>query len=253
MSEKHSSQQRFQFDFNWKITLFVVFLFPVLLLLGFWQLDRADEKRVLESNWLQNQALPVLELEKLQDQHLRAPYFRRIRISGEFLTEKYWLRENQIHNGKLGYQVIMLFKTQAEQLIAVDRGWVEGSPLRDFVPQIATPRGMLSISGSLTVPSDSKLVREAEVSAKSWPHKILEIDLDVMASQIKQEVQPKLLLLDADSRGALLVNWRPINMSPEKHVGYAVQWFALALALIVLYIFASTNLGDIIKQRRVSE
>ena len=239
---------KFRFDFNWKLTVFVIFLFPVLLRLGFWQLDRASEKRDLESRWLEQQAQPVLDVFKLNEKSDKEA-FRRVRVTGRFLLEKYWLQENQVNNGSLGYQVVMLFKTQSNQYLAVDRGWVSGSPLRDFIPEINTPEKEISLSGMLVIPSDSKLIRESEISVKRWPHKILEIDLDVMASQYGKRIFHKLLRLDADSQGALVVNWKPINMAPEKHLGYAFQWFALSFALVVLYVFASSNVAEYFRKR----
>ena len=98
--------------------------------------------------------------------------YRRYRMTGQFLPEQYWLQENQVYQGDLGYQVIMLFQLTNEenqQILAVDRGWVQGSPLRDFVPEVSTPEGEITISGTLVIPSDSKLVREAETSVKGWP------------------------------------------------------------------------------------
>ena len=176
--------------------------------------------------------------------------YRRVQIKGRFKPEKYWLKENQVLNGQLGYHVIMPFESVEGELVAVDRGWVAGSPFRDFVPEIETPEREITISGSLIDPSDSKLIREADVSAKTWPHKVLEVDLPVFSAQIQQHLYVKLLRLEADSPSAFDVYWRPINMSPAKHVGYAVQWFLLAAVLIILYIFASTNIAEYFKKKK---
>ena len=37
-----------QFDFEWRTSLAVALLLPLLLALGFWQLDRSEEKRGLQ-------------------------------------------------------------------------------------------------------------------------------------------------------------------------------------------------------------
>ena len=237
-----SMTRRLEFYFNWKLTLFVIFLFPILLYLGFWQLDRAAEKAALQEKWLVEQSKAPELFEHLGDDIAKDQNFRRVRVEGVYLSDQFWLKENQILDGKIGYQVIMLLKLTSGQLLAVDRGWVEGSPLREFVPHVPTPSAAVMVSGTLVIPSDSKLIREAEVSAKTWPHKILEVDLKVMASQVDKSLFPKLLKLDPDSASALDINWKPINMSSAKHIGYAVQWFVMAIVLIVLFVFASTNL-----------
>ncbi|VUD64138.1 hypothetical protein TDB9533_03253 [Thalassocella blandensis] len=236
-----------RFEFNWKLTLFSVLLLPILIFLGTWQLDRADQKRAIQAQWEREQSLPPQVFQAID---VEQRDFRRVTMRGEFQTEKYWLKENQMLNGQLGFHVIMPFKLdEGDTVVAVDRGWVEGSPLREFVPKVITPEGSIEISGALVLPSDSMLVREADVSAKTWPHKILEVDLPVLSSQIKQKLYPLLLRIDADSTGALTVYWRPINVSPAKHIGYAVQWFLMALALVILYLYASTNIMQIIGKR----
>ncbi len=238
------SKVRLQYEFNWKLTLFSILLFPILVSLGTWQLQRADEKEALLADWEEQQSLPPVPFNSEAKKQLR-----RVTVRGEYLPEKYWLKENQMLNGSLGYHVIMPFRVEeTETVLAVDRGWVEGSPLRDFVPKIDTPEGIVEISGTLITPSDSKLIREADVRAKTWPHKILEEDLPVLGNQINQKLYPELLRIDPESRGALTVYWRPINISSAKHTGYAVQWYAMAIALFILYVFASTNLAAVLKK-----
>ncbi|MFT5083683.1 MAG: surfeit locus 1 family protein [Lentisphaeria bacterium] len=237
-----STRPKLKVEFNWKLTTFVVLLLPALLFLGTWQLDRADQKRQLMQQWSEQQAMVAIKFDNVAERKLGD--FRRVLIRGEFISQPYWLKENQLVQGQLGYHVIMPFKEERGLVIAVDRGWVAGSPLRDFVPEFATPVAQVVISGALVVPSDSKLIREADVSPKVWPHKILEVDLPVMSKQSDMDLFPRLLRIDADSPGALDVYWRPINMSPAKHLGYAVQWFAMALVLAMLYIFASSNLAQ---------
>jgi len=39
-------------------------------------------------------------------------------------------------------------------------------------------------------------------------------------------------------------------VQPSKHTGYAVQWFAMALVLLIMAVIANSNLADWLKQRR---
>lgn len=236
-------EKKLVFEFNWKLSLAVLLLLPVLVSLSIWQVQRAAEKGELQQLWLSQQALQPKDF-LASDEF--TPY-QRVRAQGKFAPEKYWLRENQFINGKLGYNVIMRFDTANGETLAIDRGWVEGNAYRDFIPQVSTPSETIVVTGTLSAPSDSMLIREAEVSAKTWPHKILEIDLPVMGKQAQVEFYPKVLRLDADSAAAFVVDWKPVNMSPAKHYGYAVQWGLMALVLLVLYLFASTNLSRLLK------
>lgn len=241
MSEKF----KLKLDFNWKITVCVILLLPVLIKLSLWQLSRAEEKLVLAEQWKAQQSQPPVSFDQNEDY---SPY-QRVRLSGEYLQEKFWLQENQLLNGQLGYYVVMPFRLDSGTTLVVNRGWVMGSPHREYVPKIETPEGTIEISGTLITPSDSKLIREAEVRAKTWPHKILEIDIDVMEKQAALTLEPKVLNIDVDSHSALVVHWRPINMSPAKHYGYSVQWALMAIVLVILFVFASSNLGELFKRQ----
>ena len=48
--------------------------------------------------------------------------------------------------------------------------------------------------------------------------------------------------IDAGESGALAVEWTVVNTGPAKHIGYAVQWFAMSAVLATLYVFRSSNL-----------
>ena len=61
-------------------------------------------------------------------------------------------------------------------------------------------------------------------------------------------VFPYPVRIAAGEQGALTVNWQVVNMSPQKHHGYAVQWFAMAGVLLVVYLLRSSNLGQVISR-----
>ncbi len=236
---------KFEFDFNWKLTLSVLFVFPLLIRLSYWQVERADEKKALSEKWKiqQEASAESFSLEKEYTD------YQRVLLRGEFLKDKYWLKENQIFQGQIGFRVIMPFQLEDGLLIAVDRGWIKGAPRRDYVPQIETPPGNVALSGTLMAPSDSSLIEESDATVNTWPHKILEVDLEAMAGQSGLSFYKKILRIDADDPAALVVYWRPINSSPAKHYGYAVQWGLMAIALVILYVFASSNLSEWLKNR----
>ena len=58
--------------------------------------------------------------------------------------------------------------------------------------------------------------------------------------------------IDAGEPGALQVDWQVVNMSPQTHQGYAVQWFAMAAVLLVFYLFRSSNFWQLIDGFRES-
>ena len=245
-----SVKQTLSFDFNWKLTLFVVFLLPLLSSLGFWQLDRAEQKTALLKQLETQLAQPP---KALVTDHTAANAgitdFSRVFAQGRFKPEKYWLRENQRFHHQLGYHVLMPFVLADNTIIVVNRGWVGGSPFREHIPEFDTPTKDITLIGVASVPSDSALIQEPDTPVLLWPHKILEADLDIMQNQFQQTLFNKTLRLDVDSPGALQVQWQAVNMSPSKHTAYAVQWFLMAVVLAILYIIASTNLVQVLRRK----
>mgnify|MGYP000143624448 CR=1 FL=1 len=57
------------------------------------------------------------------------------------------------------------------------------------------------------------------------------------------------LRLDQDSPGALQTGWAAVSVQPAKHTGYAVQWFVMALVLLLMTLIANSNLVEWLKQR----
>ena len=52
------------------------------------------------------------------------------------------------------------------------------------------------------------------------------------------------LEIDSDQAGSLVADFPPINIRPEKHTGYAVQWFFMAVALFILMISSQSNVSE---------
>jgi surfeit locus 1 family protein len=61
---------------------------------------------------------------------------------------------------------------------------------------------------------------------------------------------PYLVRLDMESPALVEAHWQVVNLDPEKHKGYAVQWFAMAATLALIGIGANTTLMQWLKQRK---
>jgi cytochrome oxidase assembly protein ShyY1 len=55
--------------------------------------------------------------------------------------------------------------------------------------------------------------------------------------------------VDQRSPLALVAEWPIVNQSPAKHIGYAIQWFAMAAVLVFIGVWRLTNLGAILTKR----
>ncbi len=82
-----------------------------------------------------------------------------------------------------------------------------------------------------------------------WPARVGWISAARAEELFGQEFFPYQLRLDQDSPGALQTGWATVSVQPAKHTGYAVQWFVMALVLLIMTVVANSNLADRSKQR----
>ena len=69
-----------------------------------------------------------------------------------------------------------------------------------------------------------------------WPRRVSYPTHAALEAALGQPLYPGVLLLDPVAADGFRRDWQPAGMTPERHVGYAVQWFALSLTLLVLYV-----------------
>jgi len=66
-----------------------------------------------------------------------------------------------------------------------------------------------------------------------------------LAAALDEPVEGRILLLDAEAPDGFERVWRPsIGAPAERHLGYAIQWFALGLVLLVAFVATSLQPGD---------
>ena len=77
-----------------------------------------------------------------------------------------------------------------------------------------------------------------------------DMEMDKIGDALAGSLFPYPVRIDPAQPGALSVDWQVINVSPEKHTGYAVQWFSMAAALALIYLLRSTNIWQLLRGRR---
>jgi surfeit locus 1 family protein len=223
-------------------TLVFLLVLVALLSLGNWQMQRAGEKQALVDDKQARQAAAPLELnsQPLDEQLDR---FRPARVVGRYVEGQQWLLDNRLYRGQPGYHVFSLLQLENGRQLLVNRGWVSVGSSREFLPQLPLPQGGVELSGHLDRPESVGLVM-GEPPVDSIAGKVLLQSLDVaaLAQARKLDLMALTLVLDEGQAGSLQYDWAPVEtISPEKHVGYAVQWFALAVALVIIYLGVNTR------------
>ncbi len=212
------------------MTLCVLPLLAALIGLGVWQLARGADKARLQGLQLDRvSALPVAVPRDLDDVD-----FLRVRISGRYDYGKYFLVDNQVLNGRVGYWVVQSFQADDGRRWLVNRGWVAAPMQRTQLPDIPQTVAAVTLVGVCWPDFGLMPMFAEEVWEPGWPKRVPRMNLARMAAavdaaplQIRPEVgQPGRL-------GALPVS---LGLDAPRHRGYAVQWFGLALILLAGYI-----------------
>ncbi len=218
-------------------TIVFLLILPVLLRLGFWQLDRAEEKRALIALFKQqNESGPLLIKDSVKfDAKLN---YRTAKVEGQYNLSKQIFIDNKVHQGKTGVYVMTPFKLEnSEYSILINRGWVPMAVDRLTLPEITTVKEKLKLSGKIKILSKKPFtVGDQFQSNAGWPALMQWISIQEIEKKSGLKLLPYIFLLDKKEKSGYIRNWKPVVMRPEKSTSYAVQWFALALALTIIYV-----------------
>lgn len=218
-----------------------VLLLPLFLYLGYWQLQRAEEKRLLQQEYDTRASGPAVQVER-QVQRAEDLQFYRVVARGQYETGHQILIDNRVHHGRVGYHVITPLRIEnSEVRLLVNRGWVAIGESRERLPPTDAPTGLQQVSGVATVPAEKHFtLGQPELPGGGWQRLWLNMEMTRYAAAVPFPVQPVVVLLDPDSEaGGFTREWSRLDAGISVHQGYAFQWFMLAAALASIYLFLS--------------
>lgn len=228
----------------------VVVAVPLLMRLGFWQLERGEQKQLLQQQYDAQSELAPVKLVDVAAEQLSA--FRRVTVSGQFDNQHLILLDNRILRGTVGYEALVPFTTDSGLNLLVNRGWVAGFADRRQLPAVATLEGSVNLLAKIYVPLGEPVLLQSDQWSDQWPLVVQSIDLERLTDHLGVEFYPYTVRLEAGSVAALEVDWPAVNTRAEKHRGYAVQWFLMAAALFVFWLYSSIQRRDVAKLNNVN-
>ncbi len=218
---------------HWKLNLFALLLMVIFSKLGFWQLARAHEKQVLLQTYAQRRhvTLSVSQLGQQQD-----PRFYRLRVRGKFDDAHTILLDNKVFHGQVGYNVYTPFHINGmRERLLVNRGFIPAGPDRRHLPVIKKVAGETILTGWLTAtPTALTLGHWLDTSPEHFPIRVETILPNALVPLLAYPLYPYVLQIESSHPTAYRSDWQVTTMRPERHQAYALQWFALALCLLIL-------------------
>ena len=221
-------------SFKSKILIFAIIFVPITISLGFWQLDRAQEKKEIIANYDKLLTSEPISLNTKSTYKNWQPVTTMGRFKDTVIFE-----DNAILSGRAGFKIYHLFENGDGSYVFVHRGFIERNMIKNNLPLIDTPTGKQSIKGSILIKQDNSFVQDIE---ESDARIIQEFDIERLINKFPilkdRYLHPFLFNLDIRDKNKFLAIEKPVNMAASKHIGYAIQWFGLCIALIILTIYA---------------
>ena len=215
------------------MTAFVVFFFPILIYLGSWQVMRGLEKKDIVSQHYENKSLPVINEKEMATLNSENLIYRTVNLEGEYQSESYIL-DNRLYRQEAGYEIFTAFETSEKNLFLVNRGWVSKE---DYENGTEEAEGKVTIQGVLSPFKRFGLNLVDQIYLDGWPKLVQQVDYETTKNDIGNTINESVIQLSAASAGAFEPIWKPVDLKPSRHFGYALQWFGLALVLICSYFY----------------
>ncbi len=228
-------------------SLIVIGMLAVLVSLGTWQLNRAEEKQKLVDSYRaapQQSAISLSDVMQvdMQGADIARYRYRLLELQGRFDNEHHVLLDNQLRDRRPGVMVFTPFKVRDSNLVVmVNRGWLE-KPIRDLrTLDILADDQAVTLSGIVNHAPDVGIrLGSLDQSKDQWPRLMPYLDMHWLANKLDVRLASWVLLLNPDAEYGYVREWEPtVRTTPKKHQGYAFQWYSLAIALIFLFVVGS--------------
>lgn len=222
----------------------LVNLFALMLLLGlsYWQWQRAEEKTKTLNRIAESQQQVVTNIAGLLTKQPVERDGLKMDFNARWISPIVWLIDNRVVNGRIGYDVVIAVTdvepTNNSTPLLVNLGWVAAPNDRSSLPLITIPE-QLRIQGIFRTQTKGILLGDNIENKDAWPMRIQQVDTAQLEEFLTQSLVEGVLYQEADS--PFQIHYRPVVLPPERHKAYAVQWFLLAIALVVVGVIASSH------------
>ncbi len=222
----------------WLLLLLCSGLVVLFTRLGFWQLERSAEKsKLLQANQLMSEKSAI---ELTTQNYSWLSDYQPVQIEAKSINTMVVYMANESLSGQDGYHIYSAVEIPGiQKIVWINRGWVKALPDRRYLPEIEPVPSTWRIKGQAYYSKGEPLLFEKaliQISENQWL--IQGRDYNLLSSILrerKNDALPYIIRLSPDAEYGFERQWEVVSMSPEKHTAYAVQWFALAIALVIVF------------------
>ncbi len=213
------------------LSFFSLMVFISLIGLGSWQVYRLQWKLDLLKQIEEKSKQPPANIPR-NEETLKNMQFRKVISFGRYLNKYEMHLVGRYSQGKMGYHIITPFVLSNGKVILVNRGWIPVDKKQASKRAESIIKGNTVIEGVLVEP-----YKNFWFTPKNNPKDNLWFSFPI--SEVQNYTGLKLLPMIIQETGGQKLPL-PIKV-PEKielrndHLQYAIIWYSLAIALIVIY------------------
>jgi surfeit locus 1 family protein len=239
-------------------TLLVILLAGVFVRLGFWQLDRLAARKARAAATIAQMNAPVLNLNEISpDTDLQSMEYRKLIVTGEFdftgevvLRNQIWVDEQSVHHNGV-HLFTPLHIAGSQYAILIDRGWIPAEEASQIERSKYEMTGIVTIEGIVRIAqskSEMGMVKEPTLAAGQTRRDVWNFaNLEAIAQQLNYPLLPIYLQEEpsgVDNELPYAIKEFP-DLSQGAHLGFAFQWFALAVIALIGYPILVTRQPEV--------
>lgn len=240
---------------HWAKALAVLLVIAGLTRLGIWQLDRAQQKIDQQLAFLAaGERAPVpldevpvagLQFDALQNQN------KRVVLTGHYLNDRNIYLVYQAYEDQIGWEIITPFEVDGDgQLALVSRGWSGIGEVEALTSALPAINGTVTVEGQLYVPTAEQAGQPGEALTATWPRVQRHLNTAELEALFDKPLFPYVVRLAEKQPGVLVRHWPLVLVDSGRNFSYALQWFAMAIAVTLASVFLASNAGQLWKARR---
>ena len=246
--------KKYEFNFTLIPTIAFIVAFICFIRLGFWQLERANQKNNINSDYTLRQDEALINLNKTSSiNDKESLLWRRIESNGSFLNKKNIILDNQIFNQVAGFNILTPFLIKdSNHIVLVNRGWQPNLVDRDLIPNISNIEGEKIIKGHIAkFPTSGITLGQDNIETmNSSVFRMQRLDFDELKYSLSFNILPYMIYVDPLLDKENYNTFKLPAPDSEKNYGYAFQWFAFALTLFIIFIKLGIKRKNVIKSKK---
>ncbi len=207
--------------------LFVVFFITIFCVLGTWQLYRLQWKlELIQEITFGLKSSPIEYSNSIKKN------YQRVNATGKFNFDKQIYLYSLNDSGKPGYDVITPFRTNKNENVLVNRGWID-KELKENAsinPEVKSEQEIVGLLRKIYKPNIFK--PDNDLINNIW----FSINLEDLKAVTGEQFYDFIIFLENNQSKTPLP--RKINIDvPNNHLKYAITWYAISISIIFYYLY----------------